>query len=93
MKRCLVLRLFVAPRWHSSRLGGRARERGLLFAQRHRGRAGDSFLTDVMMVSSTCQDTIYAEFRLRNREAILAYQKAMIAHFHGAPGVRPVEHR
>src|SRR6266481_8680667 len=43
------------------------------------------FLTDVMIVSTTCQDTIYAEFRLRNRDPILAYQKAMIAHFHGAP--------
>src|SRR5260370_41562692 len=44
------------------------------------------FLTDVMVVSSTCQDTVYAEFRLRNRDPILAYQKAMIAHFHGNPG-------
>src|ERR1043166_10340792 len=44
------------------------------------------FLTDVMIVSTTCQDTVYAEFRLRNRDAILAYQKAMMAHFHGAPG-------
>src|SRR5438046_10445234 len=43
------------------------------------------FMTDVMVVSSTCQDTVYAEFRLRNRDPILAYQKAMIAHFHGAP--------
>jgi hypothetical protein len=42
------------------------------------------FMTDVMVVSSACQDTIYAEFRLRNREPILAYQKAMMAHFHGA---------
>jgi hypothetical protein len=43
------------------------------------------FLTDVMVISSTCQDTVYAEFRLRNRDPIMAYQKAMIAHFHGAP--------
>jgi hypothetical protein len=41
------------------------------------------FMTDVMVVSSACQDTIYAEFRLRNREPILAYQKALITHFHG----------
>jgi len=41
------------------------------------------FMTDVMVVSSTCQDTIYAEFRLRNQEPIRAYQKAMITHFHG----------
>src|SRR5438045_7718558 len=44
------------------------------------------FLTDVMIVSTTCQDTIYAEFRLRNRDPILAYQKAMISHFHGTSG-------
>lgn len=44
------------------------------------------FMTDVMIVSTTCQDTVYAEFRLRNRDPILAYQKAMIAHFHGNPG-------
>ena len=42
------------------------------------------FLTEVMVISSTCQDTVYAEFRLRNRDAIVAYQKALIAHFHGA---------
>jgi hypothetical protein len=44
------------------------------------------FMTDVMIVSTTCQDTVYAEFRLRNRDPILAYQKAMISHFHGTPG-------
>src|SRR5204862_8108325 len=44
------------------------------------------FLTDVMIVSTTCQDTIYAEFRLRNRDPILAYPKAMMAHGHDAPG-------
>ena len=44
------------------------------------------FLTDVMIVSTTCQDTVYAEFRLRNRDPILAYQRAMIAHFHGNSG-------
>ena len=41
------------------------------------------FMTDVMVVSSVCQDTIYAQFRLRNRDPILAYQKLLIARFHG----------
>lgn len=41
------------------------------------------YMTDLMVVSSSCQDTIYAEFRLRNQDAIRAYQKAMIDHFHG----------
>lgn len=41
------------------------------------------FMTDVMVVSSVCQDTIYAQFRLRNRDPIMAYQKLLIARFHG----------
>ena len=41
------------------------------------------FMTDLMVVSSVCQDTVYAEFRLRNRDAIVGYQKAMIKHLHG----------
>ena len=44
------------------------------------------FMTDVMVASSACQNTTYAEFRLRNRDAIIAYQKALIAHFHGNAG-------
>src|SRR4051794_24689016 len=41
------------------------------------------YLTDVMVASSACQNTTYAEFRLRNRDAIVSYQKAMISHFRG----------
>src|ERR1044071_4121876 len=41
------------------------------------------FLTDLMVVSSVCQDTVYAEFRLRNRDAIVGYQKAMIQQLRG----------
>ena len=41
------------------------------------------FMTDLMVVSSVCQDTVYAEFRLRNRDVIVGYQKAMIQHLHG----------
>lgn len=44
------------------------------------------YVTDLMVVSSVCQDTTYAEFRLRNKDAIMAYQKALIARFHGAAG-------
>jgi hypothetical protein len=42
------------------------------------------YITDLMVVSSACRDTTYAEFRLRNRDVIMGYQKAMIAHMHGA---------
>lgn len=41
------------------------------------------FMTDLMVVSSVCQDTVYAEFRLRNRDVIVNYQKAMIQHLRG----------
>ena len=44
------------------------------------------FMTEVMVASSICQNTTYAEFRLRNRDPIVAYQKAMITHFHGNAG-------
>ena len=41
------------------------------------------FMTDLMVVSSVCQDTVYAEFRLRNRDVIVGYQKALIQHLRG----------
>jgi hypothetical protein len=40
------------------------------------------FVTGVMIVSTTCRDTVYAQFRLRNRKAIIRYQNALIRHFH-----------
>jgi len=40
------------------------------------------FLSDVMVASTECHDTTYGLFQQRNREAVIAYQKAMIAHFH-----------
>jgi hypothetical protein len=47
------------------------------------------FQTKVMVVSSACQNTTYAEFRLRNKDAIIAYQKAMIDHFRRAGQRKP----
>ena len=41
------------------------------------------YITDVMLASTACQNTTYAEFRLRNKDAIIAYQRAMISHFRG----------
>lgn len=41
------------------------------------------YMTELMIVSSTCQDTVYAEFRLRNRDAIVGYQKTMAARLRG----------
>jgi hypothetical protein len=43
---------------------------------------GIRFLTELMVASSICEDRVYPEFRLRNKDAIIAYQKALIAHYH-----------
>jgi hypothetical protein len=44
------------------------------------------FQTNLMVLSSACKDTlpVYGEFRLRNKDAIIRYQKAMIDHFRRA---------
>ncbi len=42
------------------------------------------FQTDVMVASSACRQTTYEEFRYRNKDAIIHYQNAMIAHFRRA---------
>lgn len=41
------------------------------------------YLTDLMVASSACRNTVYAEFALRNRDQIVRYQKVMISHLHG----------
>src|SRR5258708_23650548 len=49
------------------------------------------YVTDLMIVSSACQDigdatAIYGGFRVRNRDVIVGYQKALIQRFHGNAG-------
>src|SRR6516162_155004 len=39
------------------------------------------FQTNLMVISSACRDTVYGEFRSRNKDAIIRYQNAMIEHF------------
>ena len=39
------------------------------------------FQTNLMVVSSACRDTVYGQFRARNKDAIIRYQKIMINHF------------
>ena len=41
------------------------------------------YITDLMVASSACRNTTYAEFALRNRRAIIRYQRAMIVRLHG----------
>ena len=43
------------------------------------------YMTELGIASNACTSMgIYADFRVRNRDAIVAYQKTMIAHLHGA---------
>ena len=87
MKRLVVIAALCAAAIAQQPLGAAERARGTCYTQSAiEAEQAIRFLTDVMIVSTTCQDTVYAEFRLRNRDPILGYQKAMIAHFHGAPG-------
>jgi hypothetical protein len=44
------------------------------------------YLTDLMVVSSACQNAVYVEFRARNQVAIRDYQHTMIEHYHGTKG-------
>jgi hypothetical protein len=41
------------------------------------------FMTDLMVASTACRDQTYGLFQQRNRDAIVAYQHALIKHFHG----------
>jgi hypothetical protein len=44
------------------------------------------YITDLMVVSSSCQNAVYVEFRARNQVAIRDYQHTLIEHFHGTKG-------
>jgi hypothetical protein len=43
---------------------------------------GVRFLIDLMVASTACRDQTYGLFQQRNKDAVLAYQKTMISHFH-----------
>jgi len=44
---------------------------------------GMRFLIDLMVASTACHDQTYGLFQQRNKQTVLAYQKAMIVHLHG----------
>ncbi len=73
----LVAAVAAQPGWAASKCASRSEGEA---------EAAIRYVTDLMVVSSVCQDTVYAEFRLRNQAQIVAYQKALMAHFHGAAG-------
>lgn len=47
---------------------------------------GVRFLIDLMVASTACRDQTYGLFQQRNQVTVLAYQKVLIAHFHGNAG-------
>lgn len=68
------------PGWANEKKSGACYSQAALEAEQ-----AIRYLTDLMVISSVRKDTTYAEFRLRNKDAIIAYQKAMMTHFRGAP--------
>src|SRR5277367_373201 len=44
---------------------------------------GMRYLIDLMVASTACRDQTYGQFQQRNKNTVLSYQKAMVAHFHG----------
>jgi hypothetical protein len=86
MRKVALIAAFVAvamaaqPAWAASKQGGRCYSQAALEAEQ-----AIRYMTELMVISSACQNTTYAEFRLRNKDAIIAYQKAMISHFRSTP--------
>ena len=84
MKRLVLIAVLLAVAVFQPAIAAeKAKSSGCATAGAGEAEAALRYLTDLMVVSSVCQDTVYAEFRLRNRDQIMAYQKAMIAHMHG----------
>ena len=75
-----IVAFAAQPGWAAEKKGGACYSQAAIEAEQ-----AIRFMTDLMVASTACQNTAYAEFRLRNRDAIVGYQKAMIAHFRGAP--------
>jgi len=89
MKKIVLIAALVAavaaqPAWAAEK---KAKAKGSCYSPTAiEAEEGIRYMTDLMIVSSVCQDTVYAEFRLRNRDTIIAYQKALMAHHRGAAG-------
>ncbi len=83
-KLILIAALLVAwsaqPGWAKSKESHRC---AAVNASEREAEQAIRYITDLMVASSACQNTTYAEFVLRNREAVIRYQKAMIVHLHG----------
>ena len=87
MKKGVIALALLALAWT---LPAAAAGRGCTSARDAEAQQALLFMTNLMVVSSACrQNDTYAEFRLRNQYAIIAYQRAMIEHFRRAGSRRP----
>jgi hypothetical protein len=84
MKKIVLIAILVAafaapPGWAAGKRASHCSPAAMLEAEQ-----ALRFMTQLGIASNTCTTiAIYAGFRTRNRDAIVAYQKTMIAHLHG----------
>ena len=87
MKKIVLIAALAAafaaqPGWAAKKSASRCMPAAALEAEQ-----GLRYMTQLGIASNTCTTIeIYAGFRTRNRDAIVAYQKTMIDHFHGNAG-------
>ena len=82
----LVAAFAVQPGWAAEKAKATATAKGSCYSpSAAEADAGLRYMTELGIASNACTSVgIYADFRVRNRDAIVGYQKALIAHFHGA---------
>jgi hypothetical protein len=82
----LVAAVAVQPAWAAAKAKAKAKS-SCSPAAAIEAEQGLRYMTELGIASNACSSIgIYADFRTRNREAIVNYQKAMITHLHGAAG-------
>ncbi|MGH7046109.1 MAG: hypothetical protein ACREE2_06930 [Stellaceae bacterium] len=81
MRKALLAAAIIAA---ASIQGASAADRGCYSATDMEAEQAIRLQTNLMVISSACRDTVYGEFRARNKDAIMRYQRIMIAHFRRA---------
>ena len=82
----LVAAFVAQPTWAAEKAKAKAKS-SCTPAAALEAEQGLRYMTELGIASNACSSVgIYADFRVRNRDTIVAYQKAMIAHLHGPAG-------
>jgi hypothetical protein len=81
MKRLVLAAVLAAAAWQNP--AGAATKAACYSPAAMEADQAIRYITDLMVVSSACQNSVYVEFRERVQAAIRDYQHTMIAHFHG----------